>query len=88
MRAATYASSFQRVGREPWCRGFDPLYWALIGHPAHNSRWNPINCLVIYSASEIDKYHQPDIISFKSENPSPECIEAILFLEFDKSQKK
>lgn len=84
VRAAVYASPFERVGREPWCRGLDPLYWALLGHPAHNSRWNPLNCLVAYSASEMDTRPQSDVISFTSEKPSPESIEAILMLEFDK----
>ncbi|MDO8623433.1 MAG: hypothetical protein Q7R52_04245 [archaeon] len=84
-RAAVYASSFERVGNEPWCRGLDPLYWALIGHPK-NTRWNLINCIVAYSLSQMDIY-APDVLLFKSEKPSPESIEAVLILEFDKNKK-
>lgn len=32
--AALYAVPIGRVGSEPWCRGLDPLYWALKGHSA------------------------------------------------------
>ncbi len=87
VRAAVYASPFQRVGREPWCRGFDPLYWALSGH-SYGSTWNLVNCIVAYHSSKMDSYQRSDIISFKSEKPSHLSIEAILILEFDKSVEK
>ncbi len=84
-RAAVYASPLERVGSEPWCRGFDPLYWALSGHSS-GENWNPINCLVAYSLSKIDILTS-EVILFESEQPLQDSIEAVILLEFDKTHK-
>lgn len=82
IRAAVYASQINKVGKEPWCRGFDPLYWALIGHK--KKKWNPINCIVAYSLDKVDILQNSNILLFRSAKPSTNSIEAIILLEFNK----
>lgn len=85
-RSAVYATSFERVGKEPWCRGLDPLFWALLGHRGKDENWNPVNALVVYSP----EYVQPitgEIVAFSQEKPTSDSIERILLLDFDKRKK-
>jgi len=86
-RAAACASPYEKVGEEPWCRGLDPLYWALRGHGFENiNGWNTINCLVAYPLGRVHLI-EGDIIAFDSERPNPKSIEAIIHLDFDKSSR-
>ncbi|HIH23683.1 TPA: hypothetical protein HA251_01475 [Candidatus Woesearchaeota archaeon] len=75
---AVYASPLERVAQEPWCRGFDPLYWALKGH-RHGTAYNPVNAIVAYRMDAM-VHIGSDIYAFKNRVPTTDAIATILLL--------
>ncbi|MBI4153726.1 hypothetical protein HY501_00155 [Candidatus Woesearchaeota archaeon] len=85
--AATFATSFERLGREPWARGLDPIYWAIKGHAFHKPRkvngrkYNPVSVLAAFWTEKVE-VRTCEVAAFKSINPSPDNIAALLYLDF------
>ena len=82
--ACIYAGSGYFLGKEPWCRGLDPLYWALKGHPDENG-WNPISALIAYRRDAM-RVVSPDIAAFLNGEPSTEAVAAVI--TFDLKHKE
>ena len=83
-REGLYASEFDRLGKEPWVRGLDPLYWALKGH-ANGNEFNPVNALAVFWKDKLIRIPYSDIYAFKSVNPSIENVAALIHLKFEKN---
>ena len=75
--AALYAVPLDKIGIEPWCRGLDPLYWALRAHPSDRG-WNPINVLVAYRRDHMIEITGSDAVAFRSIEPSIDAVAAII----------
>lgn len=84
-----YAVPTGRVGREPWCRGLDPLYWALRGrgHGADDG-WNIVNVLVGYHRDEMKEYPMSDLVTFKKGEPTTEAVATVITLDLKGKELK
>lgn len=80
--SAFYGSSIDQVAKAPWCRGLDPLYWALRGHGHSNKGgWNTVNAIIVYDPKFIEIVPGSDTCYFKDKTPTPKAISAIIELD-------
>lgn len=79
-----YCVPFGRIGTESFCRGLDPIYWALRGH-RKNKAYNIINALILYNIKYL-KQVGADVYKFKN-GPDINAIAAVMELKFDRHKK-